>query len=453
MNALTAESFKEYNTARQRAFIEEWLSAFTGRDSHLLSFEEVRRNLNLHDSAYKGLQEIELDKIVGSLGRYRDFTRTFFPKNDNTQERWRRVDAIAHDQGGFPPIEVYQVGEAYFVRDGNHRVSVARIHQAPTIEAYVIEYKTAVSIDKEDDMDAILLKMERATFLEKSQLDKLRPDHDLFFTEPGRYRSVEEHIAFHKYLKEREYNQQIPYEVAVASWYDTVYCPIIALIREQQLLKHFPNRTEADLYAWILLHRAALEEEMAAMGYISAEDVIDELKAEAGINPITRIISYFQHLLHKQKMPLKVERAKFFDETGLNETRPEHNIDFTEPGCYELAKEHIIVHKYLKETDEQIELSAVEAAASWYDLVYQPIINLVRERQVLAYFPGNSEADLYIWLVSRRAALEEKAARLGQVPDENLLEDLAEKGRAAAWTRWIPIFRPKLDLQGLLLDE
>ena len=126
MSTLTAESYKEYSTARQRALIEEWLSAFTGRTSDLLSFEEVKQNLMLRDSTYKGLQEIELDKIVGSLGRYRDFTRTFLPRNDKTQDRWRRVDAVAHDLGGFPPIEVYQVGDVYFVRDGNHRVSVSR---------------------------------------------------------------------------------------------------------------------------------------------------------------------------------------------------------------------------------------------------------------------------------------------------------------------------------------
>ena len=446
---LTTQSKSEFTTARQRAFIEEWLSAFTGKSSELLSFVEVEQNLHLQDSSYKGLQEIELDKIIGSTGRYQDFTRTFFPKNEITEDRWRRVDAIAHDQG-YPPIEVYQVGNVYFVRDGNHRVSVARMHKAKTIEAYVIEYKTSVPIDKDDDMDAILLKLERAKFLEETQLNRLRPGQDIVFTEPGRYPLVRQHIAFHKYLKERELNQEISNEDAAVSWYDTVYTPIIQLIREQQVLKQFPQRTEADLYAWLLLHRATLEEEMEALGFISDEDVIEEIKAENVTNPFVRMLSFFQYRLNKPKLTLKVARTKFLTETMLDSTRPDHNIYFTNPGSYELAREHIKVHKYLKETELNIEVSYAEAAASWYDTVYLPIVHLVRDRNVLTYFPDNSEADLYIWLVSRRAVLEEEIDELGQIPDEDLITDLEHEGQTTAWRRWIPVFRRKLDIQGLL---
>ena len=451
MSTLTAESFKEYNSARQRAFMEEWLSAFTGRSSDLLSFEEVRQSLQLRDSTYKGLQEIELDKIVGSTGRYRDFTRTFLPKNGITEERWRKVDAAVHDHG-LPPIEVYQIGEVYFVRDGNHRVSIARIHEADTIEAYVIEYKTPVSVDKEDDMDVILLKAEKSKFLKETKIDQLRPDQDIVFTEPGRYRSVIEHIAFHKYLKACELNREISWEEAVTGWYDTVYMPIIRQIRDKQVLKQFPGRTEADLYAWLILHRANLEEEMEALGYIPDEAVLEEIKTESP-NPIVRLIGYFNHRLNLQNMPLKVEHARFLNDTKLDETRPNHNLSFSDVSGYRLAREHIVVHKYLQETEQNRQISIEVAASSWYDTVYLPIIKLVREREVADYFPDNTEADLYIWLVSRRAALEkERHEMMGHQPDEELLADLEQLGRAGSWSRWLPLFRQKLDIQDLLPD-
>jgi hypothetical protein len=169
---LTPESGQEFSRARQRAFFEQWLNFVKGQPKDLLAFEEIKQNLRLHNAAYKGLQEIELDKIVGSVGRYRDFTRTFLPKEDMDEQRWRRVDAIAHQQG-FPPIEVYKVGDVYFVRDGNHRLSVARMHGAQTIEAYVTEYKTPVPLDKWDDLDAILLKVGRAEFLRETRLDQI----------------------------------------------------------------------------------------------------------------------------------------------------------------------------------------------------------------------------------------------------------------------------------------
>jgi hypothetical protein len=446
---LSPQSGNEFTTARQRASIEEWLSAFTGKSSDLLSFEEVKEKLQLHDSTYKGLQEIELDKIVGSTGRYRDFTRTFLPKNDTTQERWQRVDSIAHE-AGFPPIEVYKVGEVYFVSDGNHRVSVARMHKAKTIEAYVIEYKTSVPIDKNDDMDDILLKLERTEFFEATKLDQLRPDQDIFFTEPGRYPLVKHHIIFHKYLKEQEYGHEIPYEEAVMSWYDTVYMPIIRLIREKEVLKHFPDRTEADLYAWLLRHRAALEEEMEALGYIPDEEVLEEIKAKNTSNLFTRIINFFQHRVNRQNLPLKVEQARFLDETKLDQTRPNHNISFTEPGCYEMVREHIAVHKYLKAVEFNTELSYEQAAVSWYDTVYLPIVKLVRDRDVYKYFPGNTEGDLYIWLVSRRAALENENRLMGDVSNEQLVEELQKEGESTTWAEWLHLFRQKLDIQSLL---
>jgi hypothetical protein len=322
---LTPESNEEFSRARQRAFIEEWLSFFTGRPNDLLPFEEVKQSLQLQDAAYKGLQEIKLDKIVGSTGRYRDFTRTFLPKNDTTQDRWRRVDAVAHSEQGFPPIEVYQVGDVYFVRDGNHRVSVARTHGARTIEAAVIEYKTPVPVGPNDDLDDILLKMEQADFLKETHLDQLRPDQDLVFTEPGRYRLVKEHIIIHKYLREIACGCEISDEEAVASWYDGVYLPLVQLIRERDILKYFPGRTEADLYAWLILHRAALEAEMDALGQVSNEQVLADLERGRG-NPLAQLLGFFHDRLDLEQMSLKAKQAQFMRETELDKIRPEQNV-------------------------------------------------------------------------------------------------------------------------------
>lgn len=440
---LSPLSKTEFDTARNRAFIEEWLSTFTGKSNDLLSFGEIKEKLHLHDSTYKGLQEIELDKIIGSVGRYRDFTRTFLPKNNTTEERWRRVDAVAHEQG-YPPIEVYKVGEVYFVADGNHRVSVARIHNSPTIEAIVIEYNTPVSISKDDDIDAILLKAERAEFLMNTQLDQIRPGNNVILTEPGRYRRVIQHILGHKYLKELEYSREISMTEAVGGWYDTVYLPIIRLIREQNVLKDFPGRTESDLYAWMLSHRGALEEQMEAHGFIPDEDILDAVATEEAPNPLTRLISYIHHQANLTKIPLKVQRAKFLADTGLDKTRPEHEINFSELYGYELAKEHIIVHKYLQESEHGRLFSMAEAAASWYDTVYLPMVHLVRERKIQSCFPGNTESDLYIWLVMHRATLEEQTQKMGHIPDEQLIEDLEEEARAGAWMRWLPFFQRRL---------
>ncbi len=447
---LTAESAKDFATARRQADFEGWLNFFTGRPNDLLSFEEVRQNLRLQDSAYKGLQEIEVDKIIGSTGRYRDFTRSFLPKNNKTEQRWRQVDAVAHDQG-YPPIDVYKVGDVYFVRDGNHRVSVARSHKTKTIEAYVIEFKTLVTLDKDDNPDTIFLKMGQTRFLEQTQLDKIRPEQKIFFTEPGRYHLVLSHIAFHKYLKETESGHEMSYQDAVASWYDNVYVPIIDQIHKSKILNDFSGRTEADLYAWLLLHRASFEQKLKSLGYVPTEGLIETLKRERATNPFARLMGLFRNNLNSHTLSLKVERFKFLKETNLDEIRPKNNIKFTESGCYELTKEHIDIHKYLKETSINHEISYEEAVAGWYDNVYIPLVQLIQERNLAREFPKNTEADLYLWLISRRELREEESNKVGQIPDEKIIEELEEEVPSSPLVHLVQFFREnRLDLQGIV---
>lgn len=160
MSQLNVPSASEFNRARQRAFFEGWRTLLSRQSGNLLPFEPVRRALQLTSSVDRGLQEIELDKIVGSLGRDREFSRSFLPKHDYTRERWQRVASLFDDRG-FKPITVYKVSEVYFVVDGNHRVSVSRARGFKTIEAYVVEFETHVSIRHDDDLNTILQKGKR----------------------------------------------------------------------------------------------------------------------------------------------------------------------------------------------------------------------------------------------------------------------------------------------------
>jgi hypothetical protein len=130
---------REYwNQARRKAFWQKFSRAigFSRQPTSLLSFEDVQHTLRLAQNTYRGLQVIPLEKVVGSVGRYHDFTRTFLPLVESDGPRWQRIAEMQMDTG-LPPIELYKVGDAYFVKDGNHRVSVARQFGATEIEAYV----------------------------------------------------------------------------------------------------------------------------------------------------------------------------------------------------------------------------------------------------------------------------------------------------------------------------
>jgi uncharacterized protein (TIGR00730 family) len=250
-----------FSQARRRLLFQHILKFFTGGQSDsLLSFDEVRAKLRVRGQHYAGLQTIPLEKIAGSVGRYQEFNRAFLPTQEFIRERWKRVYEVAHSAGGFPPIDVYQIGDVYFVRDGHHRVSVLKELGATTIEATVTVLDTPIPLSADVDETALDLKAEYATFLQETGLDVLRPDQQIEFTLPGQYQKLYEHIAVHRhYLGLRE-QREIPWVEAVARWYDEVYYPTVQVIAEEDVLAAFPGRTQADLYLWIIEKRHYLSE-------------------------------------------------------------------------------------------------------------------------------------------------------------------------------------------------
>jgi nucleotide-binding universal stress UspA family protein len=253
------DALSDFRQARQRAVVRQIITKLTGEKNKLLSFDEVRQLLKTQGSLQRGLQEIPLEAIIGSVNRYEDFTRDFLPLRNVNPRRWASIDILTDGVAGLPPIEVYKIGEAYFVIDGNHRVSVARKYGAITIQAYVHEVPSRVAISPNDSMEEVFLKSEYSQFLEKTRLDILRPGSDLMMTSAGQFYILEEHIKVHQYYMGLDLKRDIPYQEAVTHWYDTVYLPVVKIIRKQGLQHDFPGRTEADLYLWIAEHRAEIE--------------------------------------------------------------------------------------------------------------------------------------------------------------------------------------------------
>ncbi len=256
------EATKRYQSARRKLFFQELLSLVRGRSPELLSFDSVQAALQAWQQVEKREPEmVSLNKIVGSVGRYRDFNREFLPKGSISQERWRAVDAAMNSQAGLPPVELYQIGDAYFVRDGNHRVSVARANGLKDIEAYVTRIETPVPIDANTQTEDLLLKTGLAEFLRKTNLEDIRPDADVEVTEVGSYYDLLQHIEVHRHYLGIEQQREIPWQEAVASWYDHVYLPVAAAIWASTILEKFPGRTAADLYLWVCQHREELASE------------------------------------------------------------------------------------------------------------------------------------------------------------------------------------------------
>ena len=265
VNKLSYHSaLQDFNEAHLKASLQEALARLTGKPNELLSYDEIAKKLKLQGRTDRGIHEIPIKAIVGSVGRYTDFTRTFLPRRLGDQERWARVKAVMDDPigVGLEPIEVYKVGDVYFVLDGNHRVSIARQEGYEFIEAHVIEVKSEIPISSDIQPDELIIKAEYAEFLAKTEIKNLFPNVDLSVTVPGQYAKLLDHIEVHRYFMGLDFQREIPYSEAVEHWYDTIYIPVIEPLRERGMLRWFPDRTETDLYLWVAEHRATLEKEL-----------------------------------------------------------------------------------------------------------------------------------------------------------------------------------------------
>jgi hypothetical protein len=240
--------FRAHNRARR----EDLLARLSGRPKTLLPFEVILDTLKVYEQIPRPSPEmVPLDRIIGSVGRYKDFTRDFLPRTTSMADRWARVETAMEGMAGLPPIDVYKVGDVYFVADGNHRVSVARANGFEDIEAHVTEIPVCVDLEPGDSLDEAIIKAERSRFLAETQLGERLERLDIYFTRPRGFVTLLEHVKIHQRLVTQERGEALSMGDAAEDWYRNSYLPIIQMIRDRNLLQRFPGRTAADLYVWL----------------------------------------------------------------------------------------------------------------------------------------------------------------------------------------------------------
>jgi hypothetical protein len=274
----------DFTRAKGRAALSNILHLMNADKDKLLSFHDVKEILKPKNQVYMGAQTVPIKLIVGSEGRYRDFNRFFLPKTEHLRSRWERVDKAHLRDIILPAIQLYEIGGVYFVRDGNHRVSVAKIQKVEFIDAEVISLASEINIHPNmttDDLRTALIAYEKNVFYDKTKFGELTGDMSLDFSTPGRYDVIYNHILVHKYFLNETVEEEIPFSEALVSWYNKVYSPAIAIIREHWLLVNFPGRTEGDLYVWIVKHWDFLKKKYD--GY-SMADAADDFSRKYGQN-------------------------------------------------------------------------------------------------------------------------------------------------------------------------
>lgn len=310
-----------------KAQVQDLLGLLTGHNTNLVNFHEVARRLRARQEGRQQIQEVPVAKIVGSVGRYHDFTSAFLPRARVNQDRWSRLDAALNALEPIPPVELYKIGDVYFVRDGNHRVSVAQANGIRVLEAYVTELESPVALTLDDfERDRWISKVEYVQFLKETELHAAHPEADLLLTAPGNYAEIRQHIQVHAYLRNQELERdgashRLQGGEIASSWYSNVYLPVVEAIRRYQLLAEFPERTEADLYLWIARHR----EELAAcygIAPLSPDAAVTTFAETHSDLPVERTLKGLRQGLHQtfgDAKPLGMSEEEFHQARARHE--------------------------------------------------------------------------------------------------------------------------------------
>ncbi|MDR1747858.1 MAG: DUF4032 domain-containing protein [Spirochaetaceae bacterium] len=263
MGIIENQTENDFFKARNKAVLNDLQHLINPEETELLSFNEIKSILKPKNEVYLGMQVVSVSLIVGSEGRYRDFDNHFFPRNIHLKNRWKRIDE-AHLTGVIlPPIKLYEIGGLYFVRDGNHRVSVAKAQGVENIDAEVVclqsEIKLKPGLTKSQLFIAVI-SYEKRVFYAETAYGDITDDWRLDFTSVGQYDVIYNHILIHKYYINEHQTEEVSMPAAIQSWYDNVYLPVIKVIHTYRLLRKFKRRTPSDLYVWIIRYWDELKE-------------------------------------------------------------------------------------------------------------------------------------------------------------------------------------------------
>ncbi|MCW3009813.1 MAG: chromosome partitioning protein ParB [Solirubrobacterales bacterium] len=250
----------DFTRARRRQAIRRLGRRFErgGEDIDvILPFDEVVAELGRVAERDLGLKLIELDSIVGTVDRggAGNFDRRFAPTSSRVRVRWERIAELMRRGGSLPPISVFRVGEVHFVRDGHHRVSVARAHGLTHIEARVVEVTTRVGADRELTLADLPMKGHERLFRERVPLPAAARKR-VVLTDPWRYGQLAEGVEAWGFRVMQDRAELLSREENARLWFEDEFVPVVTMIREAGLAT--PRQTDADAYFTVAAARYRL---------------------------------------------------------------------------------------------------------------------------------------------------------------------------------------------------
>jgi hypothetical protein len=237
----------DFNRARRRRILSRLANRLRREPSDfnlILPFEEVVEALGRRGERSLGLQTIELDSIVGTVDRSREFDRRFLPTSERVRPRWERLATAQRRGAEIPPIDVYRIGDLHFVRDGHHRVSVARARGFRDIDAHVTEVQTEVGAGREITLNDLPLKSHERLFYERVPLPAEARGR-IQLTDEWRYAGLAEGVEAWGFRAMQARKEFMSRQEVAEAWFREEYEPVVEMLREAGLLG---RGTETEAY-------------------------------------------------------------------------------------------------------------------------------------------------------------------------------------------------------------
>jgi hypothetical protein len=238
----------------------------------MLPFEEVVEALGRTGQTDVGLQVVQLDSVVGTVDRTADFDRGFRPTSARLRSRWERIAAAQRRGEALPPVSLYKIGDLYFVRDGHHRVSVAKSLGRTDIDAYVVEVTTRLKIGQEARVSELPLKDHERLFRERVPLpgDARRR---IALSDPWDFGTLSEHVEAWGFRAMHSRGTYMERAEVARLWFGEEYEPVVELLRAADLIH--PDETETDAYL-----RVAGDRYRLLRTHEWSDEVLDTLRRE-----------------------------------------------------------------------------------------------------------------------------------------------------------------------------
>ncbi len=304
---IATKSEEDFSKVRNKALVNSLQHFLSPEETQLISLNDIKEMLHPDNEVYVGMKTVPVENIIGSEGRYNDFDNLFFPKHSHLKNRWLNIDKAYMKGVILPAVTLYEIGGVYFVRDGNHRVSVAKARGVEFIDAEVTSLRTEIRLKPGKSMDTIIKQIiayEKRLFYAKTNYGDITGDWSLDFTATGQYDVIYNHILTHKYYINLNQVEEISMTDAIMSWRNTVYMPVVNTIIQHKIMRKFKRRTVSDLYVWLIKYWDELKK---ALGEdLPLDDVLEDFTHNYSESLLAKIKNNLKKVLLKRSKAKKI---------------------------------------------------------------------------------------------------------------------------------------------------